>query len=412
MNSGPTSRADGSSGNRTTAECLIALLTGDREAVLAVAREAVERRQWRSIAATAGEWHVATQLLARLESLGVTAEPEAREDLLAHHRISFAKTSFVGSRVAALCRLLEDSGIRAAIFKGLSAVAHLYSRTQARSIRDGDILIGEQDVEKTVGILERQGLVAEYDGDLTTYRSVVRHLPGFRGNESVTLGSPGHGDVDVHWRLGRKIVPELEAERIIDRAGFVELYSHRVRVVCPADGLVLSAHHAVRENFNPGGMLRDLLDTREWFALLDRTGQLESALDHVERCRMSAPVQALALILGDGRAAQRLSPRGGDSGTDLARLFHIQAREGPLGQDLVSLADPGAWGSIARGMLSGWKDYRTIMNGFETRKTGAPVHLTGRVADVVRRLGSLRAGSWKSLRTAAKVRARYQEVNR
>ncbi|MBL8295342.1 MAG: nucleotidyltransferase family protein, partial [Bryobacterales bacterium] len=298
----------------------------------------------------------------RLGQVGLTLDKAAGSDLAARCRRAFALSASVADQGAKLCSHLERSGIQAVLFKGLSSIAHLYAGPQERTVKDADILIREQDLKAAVRALESLGLRAGHGGNLEAYVAAVRSMPGFSGNESLAMDAEPFERLDLHWRLGRRPVEEMQVERIMSRAVRKKLLGTEVSVVAPADGLMLSAHHAMRNQFTPDEMIRDVLDTRRWLDLLESRGELQSALDHVERCRLRPAVFGLALLAGREASASQLASA---EGRELAGLFELQMREGPVAKDLAHLSDFRAMRQIAGAVATNWRQYRTYLSAFE-----------------------------------------------
>lgn len=197
-------------------------------------------------------------------------------------------------------------------------------------------------------------------------------------------------------------------EASIERSGWVNLFGNPIRIISPGDGLLLSAHHAVRENFAPDGMLRDVLDTFSWMKLLDQRGELQACLERARRCRIEAPIQALTEILSAKGACVRPSAPLSPHAAALTQLFWLQTRNGPPGKDLTYLPDPHAVQQILSGALSGWARYSAYMKALETKLTGKPVPLWRRAADLARQLLRYGFHGWKMIRAQARTKSAYQ----
>jgi hypothetical protein len=72
------------------------------------------------------------------------------------------------------------------------------------------------------------------------------------------------------------------------------------------------------------------------------------------------------------------------------------------------LGDPYSVQQILRGVRSGWSGYVAYMNALETKLTGKPVSLPGRVVDLARQWRRYGFRGWKMIRTLAKTKAAYQ----
>jgi hypothetical protein len=377
---------------------LVPLLVGTPEQFSASTSKIAGGDAWMRTIAQAESWCVLPTLNNRIQEFDFQLDTAVKSDLSVRCRRAFASSASVAHRGAELCAYLGRSGIPAVLFKGLSSIIHLYPGPQERTVKDADLLILEQDLKAAVAALEKLNLHAGHGGDLDAYVHAIRNMPGFAGNESLAVDAPPFEHLDVHWRLCRRPVEGMQMERIIGRAVRGRLFGTEVLVVSPADGLVLSAHHALRNRFATSGMIRDVLDARRWLDLAERCGEWESTLAHVDRCRMGPAVFALAMIGGrEPRVAQLMS----EQGRELVEWFNLQTREGPLGQDLAHLADFLAMRQVARAALGSWRQYRQYLSDLEKQARGKPLPLGERTETAAHAIADSGPKSLASLSRAA-----------
>ena len=395
-------------------EELIDLLIGGAEVAGNAAARVGDENTWPAIFEIAANWSVLPNLRTRLTELQAPLSSDLKNRLFTLFQETFVSSTLQARRGIAVCRSIEDRGFPAVVFKGLASIAHLHQgKPAARTIKDVDILVREADLERVLGVMEDLGMKPEHGGDLARYVSFVRNSPGFAGNQAITVGGDGMAEVDVHWSIGPRTAAEFRAEAIIERSGWVDLLGSSIRVISPGDGLLLSAHHAIRENFAPDGMLRDVLDTLSWMKLLESRRELSIRLEQARLFRIEDVVLALAEIHA-ARGARvplrsSLSPRPtSPRAAELAGLFWLQARNGPLGKDLMYLADPHSLWQIVRGIFSGWDGYTAQMDAIETRLTGKPVSLRQRLANVARQAPRYGFRARKMIRALARSKAAYQ----
>ena len=389
-------------------EDLIQILLGDDGTAAACVRRVTSASGWPDILEVADVWSVVPNLRARLFSLGLDVPEQVRRNLFIRFQRSVAAATRQARRGVRLCRYLEDRGIPAVVFKGLASIAHLYGGAPAnRMIKDVDLLIRPGDLAQVLEALQSAGMHREDGGNLGDYLAFVRNSPGFGGNEAITLRGKDQADLDVHWSFGPHTHPDLHADAIVVRAELVTLFGTSIRVVAPADGLMLSAHHSIRETFAADQMLRDVLDTAGWLKLLEQRGRLDEALQRASSCRMDVPVLALAEILVRRSGRRRIAPA--DARAErLAELFDLQVREGPIEKDFTYLTDAYAFRQIVSGLLGGWKRYRGQMAAFETQLSGQRVALSQRLARRLHQLSHVDVRRWRMLRTLTKARSAYQ----
>jgi hypothetical protein len=400
-------------------EALLRLLLSDLAQAETVADELSRRRQWSQAVVLGAAWGVLPRLRQRLSALRVDLGGPARSDLRKLTAAAVARSTLRARKGVKVLEHLERRGIPAAAFKGLAAIASLYHGPQDRMIGDVDILIREEDLEAAISGLAELGFRPDLEGSLANWLAFVRRAPGFAGNEALALSDAEKCEVDLHWRLGTHPSPELETPRVIARAQTVEVLGTPVRVVSPGDGLLLSAHHAIRENLVPEAVIRNLLDIEGWCGLLAGRGELEAALERARACGLGAPLLALTSVLArfDSSSAARPAAallQGTATREDsraagrLADLFLFQARQGRVSKDVVYLFHPRALRQIAASLLMGWQRHRRLMKAMETKLRGKPLPLSERLGGLVRSLLHLTPARLRMLRTLVRVKEGYQ----
>lgn len=390
-------------------EHLIDILIGSAEVAGAASARVSKKEAWSAILDLAAAWSVIPNLRKRLTELGTPLSSDVKKRMFCLFQDAFASSTLQARRGVSVCRKLEEKGFPVVVFKGLASITHLYQgNPSARLIKDVDILVREEDLDGVLGVMEALGLRPDHGGDFSGYAAFVRNSPGFAGNQAVSVTGEGLAELDVHWSLGPKTAPEFRVEAIIGRSSWVNLFGNLIRVVSPSDSLLLSAHHAVRENFAPDGMLRDVLDTFYWMRLLEQRGEVQECLERARRCRIEDPILALVEILAAKGACPPASEPVSRQAEALAQLFWLQARDGPIGKDLAYLADPHSVRQIFRGALSGWVEYAAHMEALEIKLTGEPLSIRQRAGFLARQLPRYGFQGWKMIRALAKTKAAYQ----
>ncbi len=399
----------------TLRESLIRLLLAS-PAESAEAARGLEASQWRALLPLAAAWGVLPRANQRLEAAREKIPVDVRRELRAHVSNGFVRSSLAARQGTRALEQLRRRGIQAVTFKGLAALASLHGDPAGRAIGDVDILLSPASMKDALAALAEVGLAPEPPGELRDYMDFVRHSPGFAGNFAVALAGESKFEIDLHWSLGFPEDSELAPQRVIERGRVAQVFGQAVPVVSPADGLLLSVHHAVRENFAPDTVMRNLLDAEGWCGLLAARGELPAAMELAGACGLGAPLRAAAGILtrfDPGSGARGLlegaaSPVEQRAAARLAELFLWQARAGRLPDDLFSLFDPRAWRQIAAGLLSGWRRHRRFMRALETKAQGGPVPLSRRLAALLGSLGRLPPSHLRLLRTVARVKRDFQ----
>jgi hypothetical protein len=240
--------------------------------------------------------------------------------------------------------------------------------------------------------------------------SFVQNGPGFSGNKALALVARNQCDIDLHWRLGSAPAPEFRPEAIIARRVRAELFGTPLYVVSAADGLLLSAHHSMRNVFCPAEIARDLVDSHSWLVLLERRGQLENVIQHALACGLAVQLLAMLLILvryemrGPALSAlsmleKRLNSEQNRSARALVDLFLLQLERGPLNRDLLDLfqlTHPASLRELVKELF--WRAWRL------RKHTGRPLRLKERLGAFCRSLTGIRRAQITLLRNFARVR--------
>ncbi|KJR49320.1 hypothetical protein UF75_0160 [Desulfosporosinus sp. I2] len=97
-------------------------------------------------------------------------------------------------------RLMEESGIRAVVLKGIPLGYMLYSNLALRPSRDLDILVWPEDVHKAIVVIENQGYERIEPSSVVTPERLnnwmkTNHHLGFRHNDREIY-------LELHWRVG------------------------------------------------------------------------------------------------------------------------------------------------------------------------------------------------------------------
>lgn len=270
-------------------------------------------------------------------------------------RIAAAHSLRLAARGATAVAALLEAGIAATGFKGLAVVARAHALPQ-RAMGDVDILVGEADLSAAIATLANIGFRLELPGSLHEYTEFIRHAPHFSGNRAVALVDDNGNSLDLHWGFGVMCGRSLATADVLRRSVASQLFGQSVRRVSRTDGLLLTAHHAMRENFAPAATVRNLLDIAAFADhACDETIDLEVLAD------AGAPNIALAACLkildrhADPRVnrpwaeplVQRLSPAQQRQCRDLAEIFDSQLDAPPLNRDVLHLLH----GATLRGIL-------------------------------------------------------------
>jgi Uncharacterised nucleotidyltransferase len=376
---------------------LLEFLLADDGKATAVARRFFESQCWREAIAVAKAWNAIPQLFDRIGSLGLKLTAADTAKLRFEYLNAYRQSAFRAAKAIGAIHNLEQAGIPAVAFKGIASIAVLYGDPKHRTIHDADILILKKDLPNALARLERQGFARRGSETLAQYLRFVEESPGFAGNQALTLYGDGGSEIDLHWDLHGSGLP---AEEILERAVPVDLMGSTIPVVDAQDGILLTVHHTIRENFAIESVCRDLVDARLWLQYLRETGRLEAVMKWAAESRVKVAALTVATLLSgydDTTAAAQAavllsglaSPAERRSATSLAELFHYQLRHGRLGKDVFYLVHSRPWRQIFRGLATDWSGYRQSMQTLE-KQLGEERPLHERVARLAKSIPSLR----------------------
>jgi len=358
------------------------LLGGDSRAIAAAGRLAAGA-SWHEAIALATTWKVVPQLSARIQSLRIALPEDDTRTLRREFLRVYGQSASRAVRATLAMRELEKAGIAVAAFKGVASMAVLYGGPKQRSIGDGDLLIPRKDIAAALACVERIGFMRKGEETLAEYLSFVENAPRFAGNEAMALYGEDGSEIDLHWSISGS---GLLVEEILERAEKTELMCATIPVVDSTDGILLTIHHAIREDLALESVIRDLLDVRLWCERLEQRGEFESGITRSAEADSQVAALTVCSLLGgydDSIAAARFARLLGDrtsraqrqSAARLMELFHYQIERGRLKKDVLLLVHSRPWRQILRGFTSDWAGYWRSMQTLEEQLgDGQPLH--------------------------------------
>ena len=365
------------------------------------------------IAAT-GEWLAVLRLCQRWNVLPSLAATVAREkialpstqaaSLQRENTLEFFRTTLCLRVGCEALRLLADAGIPAVAFKGCAVVALLHPGSRGRMVKDVDVLIEADQVPAALTLLQAHGFKRTVgDGDLADYIAFVQNSPGAAGNQAISLTGRQSTALDLHWKLGR-----LDAAELLGTAWRVNFLGFEVPIVRPAFGLLLTVHHAIRNDFVPDDIARDVLDSCGWFRLLAADpAELACAREHADRWGLSDAVGAMSLIGQHfGHAGLLGNDRPTAAASDLADLYLRQLASAPINTDLAYLGSSRAARQVLSGALSGWRRYAGMMRAFEASNGEESRSLWQRIWRLALAAWALSPAEWRQVRALAHAKDR------
>jgi len=361
--------------------------------------------EWPALFDLCGQWKLLAGLEARIAALGIALAEAERAELSRRTQPAFLQTMLCIRAGAIALSALDGAGIPCAGFKGLAALAYLYPGYRSRTLQDTDALIHPRDVEAALKVLEAAGFRRSPDLPWDEYVAFLRNSPGTAGNEAVSLRDERGGCVDLHWHLG-----SLEVETLLAGARPAEVLNRPLPLMGPAHCMLLSVHHALRNDFVPGDIARDVCDFAHWRPLLDKTGQWQALSADAERWGLSAACAALAQIvsdLGGERDAEpplALSRAARAAARDLSAFYFHQLLAGPINTDLAYVASTRPLRQVAAGLAGGWKSYREFMRRSEESNGEVSLAVHERLWKLGKSVTALSSDEWRQVRALARAK--------
>jgi len=369
-----------------------------------------------SIALAAG-WGALPRLRQRVAHLATPPRPELLAEIERLYLDGYVRSVLQIRAAIDVFAAFEREKLPVVAFKGLASLAVLYGSPERRVIVDADLLIAEPDLARAVAVLGELGFRAEVTGSLAEYVDFVRHAPGFGGNEELALHNERGCTIDLHWRLGRG----FDTQAILDRRRPAALLGCCFPVVCDRDGVLLCAHHSLRNHFSPDRIMRDLFDLELWCDRILKSGAAEDTWREALARGLAVPLLALTSILAeyhpDGAGAgatagldQAASPEQRSSAGRLVAFFMVQVREGAFERDLLYLFRWSEWKQILGGILTGGRRHVAMVRSMDTALAGEPTTFAHRMAVLAQSLRRLRPRHIGMLRALARTKDEFAKL--
>ena len=164
-------------------------------------QQLVQRKiDWSAVWTLATKYNVRPLICRSMKMTSWSEVPEQSQDEWQEALSTIkGRNLFLAGELISIVRALETAGIQVYVLKGLLYGQILYSDITLRETSDLDLLVREEDLHRTAGVLRgigyrpRSGMSIDQVGELLRY--VGEDL--FVGDEKLV-------DIDLHWRLSTK----------------------------------------------------------------------------------------------------------------------------------------------------------------------------------------------------------------
>jgi hypothetical protein len=290
---------------KTLAALLTELLFGAPPVAQAAATAVAQTDQWHDLLTLSFQWRVTPQLWQRLQTLAIDLEPAVRSQFGQICRSVMVQSTTAAHRSTQVMAALAAAGISAVAFKGIGVMAGLYGKPSDRMVGDVDILIAPEDLAATMDTLIPLGFTPVLPGDLTDYLDYLQYRT--RADNLFLVFKDASGfEIDLHWGLKAIAGVEFSVTEILTRAETVTLLNRPIRVASPADAMLLSVHHSVRDDLAPASAIKDLCDLQAWWNCRDRWSP-QTVMQQATAVGLAHPLLALWQILADLDSAHPVS---------------------------------------------------------------------------------------------------------
>jgi hypothetical protein len=385
-------------------EAMQLLVCGNEEARQA-AEAIASRGEWIALFDLCGRWKLLAGLEVRISGLGIALPDAERAELARRTQPAFVQTMLCVRSGAIALSALDRAGIRCAGFKGLAALGYLYPGLRSRTLQDTDVLIHPRDVEAALAVLEESGFKRSPESPWEEYVAFLRNSPGTAGNEAVSLRDERGGAVDLHWHLGA-----LEVETLLAGASPMTMLNRPLPLMRAGHCMLLSVHHALRNDFVPEDIARDVSDFAHWQRLLRETEQWQRLSADAARWGLTAACAALAQIVAQLRGIQNAEPPLPLSRADraaarqLSDFYFRQLLTGPINTDLAYVTSTRPLVQIMTGLASGWKSYRSQMRRSEESNGEISLPVPARIWRLGKAMAGLSPSGWRQVRALARAK--------
>jgi Uncharacterised nucleotidyltransferase len=316
--------------------------------------QAGDQQLWRDLVALAGYWRVIPQLRQALQTLKVQLDPVAQKELTHRATVAAIQSTTVAHRGVVAMQGLQDCGVSAIAFKGIGLLGQLYAKACDRMVTDIDVLIHEADLAQACACLTALGFSAEVSGSLDDYLDYLKNRT-CPDNYFLIFKDAQGIEIDLHWTLMATASGRFEVDDLLQRGEMATVQGRSIRVASPADAMLLTVHHALRENFAPDTTTKDLCDLSAWWASCDRW-DLSEVIERAKATGFATALLALWHMLvalnpehpaqqGIDALSAQLSKAACREAMTFAEVFQMQVEGHAVNTAFVNVLD---WKTIQR----------------------------------------------------------------
>jgi len=155
------------------------------------------------------------------------------------YRQSLYRNSMLFHRAFLILAELEKMGVEVVLLKGMAIVVAYYKDIGARPMNDVDLLVREEDVQKTLQFLKVQGWQSVSGSRLS---KPVKHI------HSLDLRNKEGYELDVHWRAFYQCSWDMADKALWEQTEEVAFKGSTIKILNPTQQILHNCAHGIRWN--------------------------------------------------------------------------------------------------------------------------------------------------------------------
>lgn len=211
---------------------------------------------WRALLDLAAVHGVRPQLVRALHtSFWEDVPRETKQELEIFQRYHLARSMHVAKELAIITDAFVQSGIRYAIFKGITLAVLLYGNIAGREFNDIDVIVDEDNVAATERILEANGYAAKYK--TAEFRAAfLSHQ-----RQYMFVDQESKLAIDLHWDfIGRGGCFPLQVSEIWETLKRVSVLKCDIPTLGPNELAIYLAGHGTKDWWVSLGWVTDFAE--------------------------------------------------------------------------------------------------------------------------------------------------------
>lgn len=261
-------------------ECCKHVVNGDfiRSMLRDIDKEPTEvsKKYWNDLIKLASAHGVYHQLFSGLSKYATDSIPEDLFDGLKQRNIEYVANEMrMAVELVRVLKLLDENNVKALAFKGPTLSQYLYGNLVSRQFGDLDILIAEENLERSIHILGKNGYCPYNDlseVQLKAIKGISHDFTLINNNQNVLL--------ELHWRLfSNEYLSDANKVNFTANSSFIEINGYACRSLATEELLLYLTIHGAKHQWERLEWLLDIatilenkkIDWDHLFSLMTQT---------------------------------------------------------------------------------------------------------------------------------------------